>query len=145
MSVEAAIQEMEASGAVVVELPGGRRSIKGEVPDWVIECARDQRESFLAAWDTAVRNRYLRQPPAGLPFRKAPPRTRADVRRRLREYSETQGPEIARWILDRAQAYMERGGFSDGDAQICARVDLLAWQMSKHNNPVEVLMGLEVP
>lgn len=135
------VQAVVAAGATV-QVKGGVPSLKGEVPSEVLAGIRTDREAFLEAWEDYRRSRYCVPPPPSLPLRREPPRWRADVWKRVDGYVRRQTDEVCRWLGARLVQYTD-AGMNPREAAQSACMDVLAWQMERHRDPVAAVTAFD--
>lgn len=130
-------------GAEIRELGAGRATVVGDVPADLIEDLRAQREEVIDAWRAMRCDRWLKAPPETLPLRRAPVTLGARDRGVVQKYVLGQPGEVSRWALLRAEQYRSTcPKWSDSACATAACMDVLAWQMHRHPDPVSVVTGL---
>lgn len=141
MTPHETVQALLAAGATV-QIKRGIPSLKGEVPPEVLAAIRADRAAFLEAWNEHRCGRYCHPPPANLPLRRQAPHWRADVWRRVDAYVRRQPDEVCRWLGARLSQYSD-AGMNPREAAQSACLDVLAWQMERHADPVAVISAFD--
>lgn len=144
MTPEELVTAVQVAGGGVRKLADGRFSLWGPVPEAIVEAIKGQRDQFLEAWDAERNDRYRRTPTTDIKLRKDPPhRMRAALKRRVQQYVLNQCPEVAGYAFDRSIHYHEvHPEWSDSDCATAAALDVVEWQLVRHEDPVGMLVAL---
>lgn len=131
------LEEFVALGGRV-SWKGGKPAIVGSIPDALILEIRDNRETFLDAWDawdgTERAARGYGQVPGPMgdsPLRRTAPQWPAIEYRRMDQWVRMQPDAVVSWVLRRAEQYQVRSpDWSPRDRMQSAMADLWDWQTS---------------
>lgn len=144
MTPEELVTAVQVAGGGVRKLADGRFSLWGPVAEEVVEAIKNQRDQFIDAWDAERNDRYQRTPTTDIKLRKDPPRRmRAALKRRVQRYVLNQVPEVSRYAFDRSIRYHDvHPEWGEGDCATAAALDVIEWQLVRHEDPVGVIEAL---
>lgn len=144
MTPEELVTAVQAVGGGVRKLSDGRFALWGPVPEDLVAAIKGQRDAFIEAWEVERNDRYRRTPTTDLKLRSDPPcRMRAALKRRVQQYVLDQCPEVSRYAFDRSLLYRDRyPEWSESDCATSAALDVVEWQLARHQDPVGLLESL---